>query len=214
MQALANSAAALRPRLKGEEKCNLRNLVVPANTRRLTRLSKRRRNAFEAKMWSDLEEIDFSATAAATTTPADVSDVSRDACGTCRGFCCAWGGTHAFLGKTTLARIATERSITNHTELATLYFDLLPERSYSGSCVFHTQRGCALPRDLRADICNSFVCGGLQAYLTDESGGRPQPQSAGPVIMATTGDKIIRAARSTQDGPAALRLPVSGRRQP
>ena len=33
------------------------------------------------------------------------------------------------------------------------------------SCIFHGMKGCTLDRLLRADICNSYYCGGLGDYM-------------------------------------------------
>ena len=35
-------------------------------------------------------------------------------------------------------------------------------RSFAGSCAYHTSDGCALPRSLRAGICNALRCRGLK----------------------------------------------------
>jgi hypothetical protein len=46
-------------------------------------------------------------------------------------------------------------------EILGSYLAHFPERSYEGSYVFHAEKGCTLPRHLRADICNQHYCGGL-----------------------------------------------------
>jgi hypothetical protein len=46
-----------------------------------------------------------------------------------------------------------------------LYLDLVPSVAYRDSCIFHGKRSCTLDRSLRADVCNSYYCGGLGAYM-------------------------------------------------
>lgn len=87
------------------------------------------------------------------------------ACGTCRGECCTAGGTHAFLKAASLVRVraqlATEGSAPTPEEIEARYVSALPARHYRGSCVFHTTGGCTLPRGLRSNLCNRYLCGGL-----------------------------------------------------
>ena len=49
-----------------------------------------------------------------------------------------------------------------HAGLVDAYVDALPARHSEGSCGFHGEHGCVLPRESRADICNSFECRGLE----------------------------------------------------
>ena len=37
----------------------------------------------------------------------------------------------------------------------------VPERSLTGSRLYHTDTGCDLPRELRSEICNGFFCSGI-----------------------------------------------------
>ena len=50
------------------------------------------------------------------------------------------------------------------------YADYLPARHYRGSCVYHATDGCNLPRDLRSNLCNRYVCGGLTQLRSALSG--------------------------------------------
>lgn len=86
-------------------------------------------------------------------------------CATCRGECCTAGGTHAFLREDSLVRVraqlAADGTPTTAASLEALYASHLPVRHYRGSCVFHTTAACALPRGLRSNLCNRYLCGGL-----------------------------------------------------
>jgi hypothetical protein len=56
-----------------------------------------------------------------------------------------------------------------------------------GSCAYHGDRGCVLPREDRAPICNAYACDSLQATrrtLDDESGA---------FIAETLVDQVPRA---------------------
>ena len=50
-------------------------------------------------------------------------------------------------------------------DLLRLYVGHVPAVAYRNSCIFHGKQGCTLDRSLRADICNSYYCGGLGAYM-------------------------------------------------
>ena len=79
-------------------------------------------------------------------------------CGLCGGGCCTDGGDIAYLSPDTIRRVAAaepgfdEESILNH------YIGMLPARSMVNSCIYHTQNGCALPREYRSDVCNNYAC--------------------------------------------------------
>ena len=50
----------------------------------------------------------------------------------------------------------------------------LPERiRWKGSCVFHGERGCVLPRAARARICNEWQCQGLAGWARAIEAARP-----------------------------------------
>lgn len=88
------------------------------------------------------------------------------ACGTCRGECCTAGGTHAFLKAASLVRVRAHLAVGEATppsaqEIEARYIAALPVRHYRGSCVFHAIGGCTLPRTLRSNLCNRYLCGGL-----------------------------------------------------
>jgi hypothetical protein len=65
-----------------------------------------------------------------------------------------------------------------------LYLDRVPEAVYRDSCIFHGKRGCTLDRSMRADVCNTYFCGGLRAYM--EAQADPEPT----IVLAGEGDKM------------------------
>ena len=60
----------------------------------------------------------------------------------------------------------------------------VPEVGYRNSCIFHGKQGCTLDRSLRSDVCNSYFCGGLLAYLTADEVVIPT------MVIAGAGDNM------------------------
>ena len=83
-------------------------------------------------------------------------------CAVCGGACCHRAGDHAFLDLAAIERFMASSRKTEPSNIASTYAAHLPARSFAGSCVYHTFIGCALPRSMRADICNAYRCSGLK----------------------------------------------------
>lgn len=49
--------------------------------------------------------------------------------------------------------------------IVSMYDGHVPPQHYRGSCLFHATSGCTLPRMLRSDLCNRYVCGGLTQLM-------------------------------------------------
>lgn len=64
----------------------------------------------------------------------------------------------------------------------------LPQRSVVESCEFHTDRGCNLPAEMRADMCNHYICPALHEMRSSLE----QDEPAGFFIAAADGElKIV-----------------------
>lgn len=100
-------------------------------------------------------------TGATTDREQEIDAIFGLGCATCRGECCTAGGNHAFLRGESIPRIREAHRHLDDDALIAEYEASIPVRHYRGSCVFHTIVGCALPRTLRSDLCNRYVCGGL-----------------------------------------------------
>jgi len=50
-------------------------------------------------------------------------------------------------------------------EIADFYLDLLPKKHVTDSCLYHASTGCALPRWARAELCGTYLCGTVYAFL-------------------------------------------------
>ncbi len=105
----------------------------------------------------------------ATRSSADYHDepspkedpVFRNCCRLCRGFCCEAGGTTAFISPILIRQLKDQAPELGREDLLALYMSYLPERSLENSCVYHGDRGCNLPRNMRSELCNRFLCGYL-----------------------------------------------------
>lgn len=117
-----------------------------------------------------------------------IAHVARTACSLCRGWCCRNGDDDAFLDDRTMARVRHARPDLDARAILRLYAERVPAAVYQDSCIFHGKRGCTLERPLRADVCNSYFCGGLGAYVT--SGDPTTPT----VIIAGESDKMRTSA--------------------
>jgi hypothetical protein len=110
--------------------------------------------------------------------------VARAACSLCRGWCCRNGGDDGFLDDRTLARQGLDNPEITDEAITQLYLARVPNAAYQDSCIFHGQRGCTLDRSMRADICNTYFCNGLSAYMKGQTD--PEPT----VILAGEGDEM------------------------
>ena len=95
-------------------------------------------------------------------------------CATCQGHCCLLGADRMAFVEADTIRMHRARlpGLTPEGAIA-LYADALPERSVREGCLFQTERGCALPRERRAGICNRFRCWQLSLSLEDAPTGAP-----------------------------------------
>lgn len=116
--------------------------------------------------------------------PPEQSSVLRDedphpaaidaACCLCHGKCCLNGGpNNAFLETGDIDRFRLRNPGSTEAEALQTYAALIPEHHVLGSCVFHGQTGCTLPRSMRSDLCNTFLCSGQRQIAEGlETGAR------------------------------------------
>jgi len=175
-------------------------ILLPANTRNTESLPAERREAFLEGLRARLDAVFTDAVRDDNAAMSELARAAMDdavppaglmataeidrrgailgaACGTCRGECCTAGGTHAFLRADSLMRVraflARDAGEIAASTIVAEYTQYLPERHYRGSCVYHTPTGCALPRALRSNLCNRYLCGGLTqlSRALDATGG-------------------------------------------
>lgn len=153
-------------------------VVVPWRSNPLIELSAKQRNELEDFLLNLLTTVpqimdestaqtdsDTGAEVPATSAPTDqeTDRLLAKICAVCRGFCCFYGATrHAFLDIETMRRFCDQRPGWSTNDVVAEYSRYLPARHCETSCVYHAETGCALPRDMRADICNRYECHGLK----------------------------------------------------
>ena len=98
------------------------------------------------------------------TTHQQPHEADAPLCGACGGNCCQLGLVrHAFVDAPVLARWAARAPGRTLADAAGHYAAQLPAQHVGGSCAYHGDRGCVLPREDRAPICNAYACDSLQA---------------------------------------------------
>lgn len=146
--------------------------LVPMETARARRLREHLiKQLHDLRQTSHLQSL---ASRARPETGGFAARVAQTACSLCKGWCCRNGGDDGFLDDRTLARVRLTRPEMTEQRIVRLYLDCVPHASYRDSCIFHGSGGCTLDRAIRADVCNSYFCGGLSAFL----------KSAGPAAPA------------------------------
>ncbi len=201
-------------------------ILLPANTRNTTELPEDSRDAFleklrgtiarafgepvrdnDAPMSAEAESARQDALWALPASLPELPEILGASCGTCRGECCTAGGTHGFLHEDSITRVrahlADDGVVVTADSLEALYASHLPVRHYRGSCVYHTTAGCALPRALRSNLCNRYVCGGL-AQLT-----RALVAADEPVAYVASADSVHLRRVALVSGQGARTLPLS-----
>lgn len=179
---------------------------LPANERTVVPLSEERRAAFavhlSAALDRALDDPDRPVPVAPDSPPAQEAMI-RAACTACRGSCCTYGGDRAYLYPDHFRRLLQEAPGKTREEILSEYRSRLPDRVYFDSCVYHTEAGCALPRELRSNVCNTFLCGGLSEMLDAQPReGPPVPVLA--ICLRRSASHVVRTALFDGDGRPLL----------
>ena len=85
-------------------------------------------------------------------------------CSICKGGCCTSGKEHAYLSAINIIRCKKMNPHLSATDILNLYLSNLPSETIAGACINQTYTGCAQPKELRSDTCNSFYCDSLKTY--------------------------------------------------
>ncbi len=149
--------------------------VIPTGSKKIIKLSTERKNLFREHLTGLISEViselavnrdNGEGNQIEEDMPLD-EDVENEspfeatACAICRGGCCRTGDDHAFLKKETILRYISRHPDHKPKQLLDIYMAYLPEKSFEDSCINHRVTGCTLPRDLRSDVCNEFMCDSL-----------------------------------------------------
>ena len=145
--------------------------IVPFQDGRLSKLPEDRRLQFVAHLDTVLEsafdpELVSPSFIMFEREARETLPVVSAACGTCQGACCERGADGNAFISSDLIRYFHQKTPELTAEIVrAAYLDALPEMSVTASCVFHTEIGCALDRNLRANICNTFYCNNLTSLM-------------------------------------------------
>jgi hypothetical protein len=169
--------------------------ILPAFSAPVSNLPEKRRRRLRDRVLELIgRAVSKTPTAAVPPAPASVPNAGQQrmlgqACALCQGRCCQNGAEHAWLQVATIRRVMASRPELRPRHVLDEYLSYLPSKSYAGSCVYHTATGCALPRSLRSDVCNNYLCDGVDQLLLDLQGSSPQVL----VAAATMGSTVERS---------------------
>jgi hypothetical protein len=149
--------------------------VVPANLRKIVSLPARRKRAFRVFLMELVARAAAVRTSSANPSPGETAldsapsppaleSLLNRGCATCRGRCCNGGGDHAYLSIETILGYMHKHPKQRPRQVLKAYLSLLPKKSYEDSCVYQTEIGCALPREMRAKISGDFFCEELRHF--------------------------------------------------
>lgn len=91
--------------------------------------------------------------------------IAAPACAACRGLCCQYGGDSAFVETGVVGKIRARHPALDDAGIVAFLVESVPARTVEGSCILHGESGCALPRELRSDVCNHFHCRPLREWV-------------------------------------------------
>ena len=92
-----------------------------------------------------------------------LEQLSNQLCGLCKGGCCVAGEEHAYLSVFTIRSMMDNNQDISETDILNQYLSRISPKTVENSCINQTPSGCALPRELRSDICNAFYCDTLKS---------------------------------------------------
>lgn len=175
-------------------------VVIPAFTAELVSLPTQRRRTFREHLMALIEQSapppeppvpkqGKAAPVVPDPTP-EAQAVSGMACSCCKGRCCEGGGDHAYLKVETIRRYRAEHPDQRPRDVLAAYLGRVGRRSYQGSCIFHQRDGCALSRDMRADLCNQHYCKALLGFRQT----LPQTGAIGAFFVAADYGELQAAA--------------------
>ena len=100
-------------------------------------------------------------------------------CSMCKGGCCADGKEHAYISPVIIRRQMDANPELQEEDILATYISNIASKTALNACINQTETGCALPRELRADICNSYFCGPISSYIKN----MPPLETLKPVLV-------------------------------
>jgi hypothetical protein len=177
--------------------------ILPAHDRRLQPLDPVRRTLFAERLAGLMD--DAAADPAGPTGDPPVPEqpatpteaLTRAACASCRGLCCRHGEPHAFIRPSTLRRHLKLHPEQTPAQALQSYLSHIPAESTAGSCIYHGRQGCTLPRAMRSDACNRYLCDDLERLQKVATADAPVP----PILaVGFDEDRLVRVSLLQADG--------------
>lgn len=141
-------------------------LTLPSGPSQQSNLAQRRRRRYR-----DLVNRLIADAVSSRSAPPDLSEhrdtpnqddgaarLTGHVCAMCKGGCCTKGGDTAYLSVDTIRRFMALQPHWRPREVLSAYLDRLSAKTQTGSCINHTAQGCSLPREMRSDTCNHYLC--------------------------------------------------------
>jgi len=189
VEAVANHVEReVREHFGGQIPGNAVRSVLPANSDPLVPQDPSRRARF-AQHLAEIAEAAVLDQAHLLSDPVDVEprtsgreSLATGVCAACRGSCCRAGGDQAYLTEETMVRSLQAHPDWTLAQIMDAYLKHLPAETVLNSCIYHSAKGCGLPRDLRSSTCNRYLCGKLKNLLGS------LPEHSPPPILAVMFD--------------------------
>ena len=142
------------------------DIELPGFDRPLRPVGAKRRRIFAAFLEGLVAEVSRPRkNAAERPTKKPEATTFAGACAACRGHCCSKGGNDAYLDERAIAQAWARHPRLSKRGLMQLYLDAIPKTAFADSCIFHAERGCSLPRSLRAPVSEAYLCGPLMRLM-------------------------------------------------
>lgn len=175
--------------------------ILPSNDLPLATLPEERKEALREHLRALVAEALADPERSCETEPQrtprheDEAAFLRGACALCRGRCCQDGGNNAFLTADTMREYFEQHPGRDVEEVVEDYLCYVPQISYEGSCIYHAESGCTLPREMRSEVSRNFYCIDLREFRISFDG--TEDCAFG---VATESGEVMRAAVIDRDG--------------
>jgi predicted nucleic acid-binding Zn ribbon protein len=214
VRAIDERRAQIGERAGLDDAATLPIAIVPANRTRVVELPAHRKRRFREHLERVVAEAFALRDAGSLPPPAPIAERGPEpdtdefrllgaGCAACRGKCCKQGGDRAFVDVPTIARHLVAHPRASADEVVAAYLAPLGGRTYERACVYQGERGCRLPRQMRARICNEYFCDGLEDLR------RALAEGAAPraIAAAVHDETIVRLAVVAPSGMVELDPP-------
>ncbi len=171
-----------------------------------------RKDGFEEHLRGLLSDLDNVGQETLLRAPFDtdknsnVSHLLGSMCALCNGKCCNKGrANNAFIQRSTLQRVIDNIDEVTEENIVEIYMQHIPEKSMDGSCLYHTDKGCCLSGELRANICDEFFCLNISKFI-DSYHDQPAPKNTVVVSAHECEVRKLSVFESSDEGFEIVKL--------